>query len=81
MKNWKLYKTFAWFNYIGRVLTIKYLIFFEGKAKGLRGMTVEEKYTFMRDRESNILLRIPSKYLAAHLGITEESLSKIRAAR
>jgi CRP-like cAMP-binding protein len=77
----EVYHTFAWFNYNGRVLTVKYLKFFEEKAKGLRGLTPEKKYAWMLEKEPEILLRIPSRYLAAHLGINETMLSRIRGRR
>ncbi|MDP4150148.1 MAG: cyclic nucleotide-binding domain-containing protein [Bacteroidota bacterium] len=74
----ELYHDFPWFNYIGRVLTIKYLKMFVRQAEGLRGLSAEERYKYMMETQPEIVLRVPTKYMASHLGINEFTLSKIR---
>ncbi len=72
------YDNFIEFNVTGRVLTEKYYKLSEGRASLLRKHTVEEKYQYMMDHESQIIQRVPSKYIASYLGTTEEHLSRIR---
>jgi CRP-like cAMP-binding protein len=43
------------------------------------GRVVTEKYNFIMNHFPQIILRVPSKYIASYLGITEETLSRIRA--
>lgn len=38
----------------------------------------EERYKFLQEREKEMIKLIPQKYIASYLGITRESLSRIR---
>jgi CRP-like cAMP-binding protein len=77
----ELYHTFHWFNYIGRVLTIKYLKLFDQQAKAMRRLDGKQRYQRMRDMQPELLLRVPSKYMASYLGISEVTMSRIRGKR
>lgn len=74
-----LYKRYPEFNVIGRVLTERYYALSEERLYSLRMKSAAERYNFLRDRYGEIVQRIPSKYIASYLGITEETLSRIRA--
>ncbi|MDP4258069.1 MAG: hypothetical protein Q8937_07520 [Bacteroidota bacterium] len=63
------------------MLTIKYLKLFVRQAEGLRGLSAEERYRFMLETQPEIVLRVSSKCMAAHLGINEFTLRKIRGRR
>ncbi len=69
------------FNFIGRILTEKYYQLSEQRLYSLRMQKASEKYNFIMNHFPQIILRVPCKYLASYLGITEETLSRIRAAR
>lgn len=43
--------------------------------------TAEERYLTLLEQAPNIIKRVPLKYIASYLGITQQSLSRIRAAR
>jgi CRP-like cAMP-binding protein len=43
--------------------------------------TAEERYKFLLEESSDILKRVPLKYIASYLGITQVSLSRIRAGK
>lgn len=40
--------------------------------------TAEQRYLEILDKQPHILLRTPAKYIASYLGVTPESLSRIR---
>jgi CRP/FNR family transcriptional regulator, anaerobic regulatory protein len=67
------------FNFIGRVLTEKYYKLSEQRLYSLRMQRSFERYNFIMNHFPQIILRVPSKYIASYLGITEETLSRIRA--
>ena len=74
-----LYNTFPEFNFVGRALTEKYYQLSEQRLYSLRMQRAFEKYNFLMDHFPQIIQRVPSKYIASYLGITEETLSRIRA--
>ncbi len=45
----------------------------------LLGLSAEEHYIKLLTEQPNLLQRIPLKHLASHMGITPQSLSRIRA--
>ena len=67
------------FNFVGRVLTEKYYQLSEQRLYSLRMQKALERYNFILNHFPQIILRVPSKYIASYLGITEETLSRIRA--
>jgi CRP-like cAMP-binding protein len=73
------YSNFSDFNSIGRILTEKYYLLSEQRLYSLRMQRASEKYLFLLNHFPQILLRVPLKYIASYLGITEETLSRIRA--
>ena len=69
------------FNFVGRVLTEKYYKLSEQRLYSLRLQKAVERYNFTCDNFPQIILRVPSKHIASYLGITEETLSRIRASK
>lgn len=51
------------------------------RLEGLQFHTAEERYANLVKDQPNILQRVPLKYIASYLGITQVSLSRIRARR
>jgi CRP/FNR family transcriptional regulator, anaerobic regulatory protein len=76
-----LYNNCLEFNFIGRVLTEKYYKLSEQRLYSLRMQKSNERYDFILNHFPQIILRVPSKYIASYLGISEETLSRIRAAK
>lgn len=74
-----LYKSHLEFNYIGRFLTEQYYIQSESKANALRMLSAKERYHELILKKPQILRRIPLGYIASYLGITQSTLSRIRA--
>lgn len=73
-----IYKNFSEFNFIGRVLTERYYALSEQRLHSLRFKNARKKYMHLLQNHPELILRVPSKYLASYLGINEVTLSKIK---
>ncbi|TWI83252.1 CRP-like cAMP-binding protein [Lacibacter cauensis] len=76
-----IYKTFPEFNTIAATLTTKSYLLSENRAKLIRMKNGTERYYYMLQHHPDLVLRVPAKYLATYLCVTEETLSRIRAKR
>jgi signal-transduction protein with cAMP-binding, CBS, and nucleotidyltransferase domain len=76
-----IYKTFVEFNYIRGVLTEKYYLLSEERNYSMRMQRAHERYNYIKENHAELISRVPSKYLASYLGITEETLSRIRSGK
>lgn len=77
----KLYQIHPEFNFIGRVITEHYYIQSEEKANELRMLPAKERYAKLLKRKPEILCRVPLGILASYLGMTQSTLSRIRAGK
>jgi CRP/FNR family transcriptional regulator, anaerobic regulatory protein len=76
-----IYSNFAEFNYIGRTLVEHYYTISEQRLHSLRMQRAHERYRSLIATNPEMIQRIPSKYLASYLGISEETLSRIRGGK
>ena len=74
-----MYKKFYELNYIARVLTEKYYALSEQRLYSLRMQRARDRYKFLLDNFAELIQRVPSKYLASYLSISEETLSRIKS--
>ena len=74
-----IYRRFPEFNFNGRVLTEKYLKLRAQQLYGLRLRSACERYQWLLDNFPDLILRVPAKYIASYLGITEVTLSNIKS--
>lgn len=51
------------------------------RIEGIQFHTAEERYKALINEAPNVLMRVPLKYVASYLGITQVSLSRIRSHR
>lgn len=77
----ELYQVFPEFNYVGRVLTERYYVLSEQRAYHLRTLSAAERYAQLLRDFPKLVQRVPLKHLASHLGISAETLSRLRAKR
>ena len=73
-----LYVEFPEFNIVARKILQKYYQDAEGRAFIARLTNAENKYRFFITRYGHLTNRIPLKYIASFLGITLETLSRVR---
>ncbi|MDI9365588.1 MAG: Crp/Fnr family transcriptional regulator [Flavobacterium sp.] len=69
------------FNTIGRILTQHYYMLSEDRLLNLRKKEAITRYKHLLQYHPEIILRSPLKYIASYLGITIETLSRLRAKR
>lgn len=73
-----LYEKYPVGNKIGRLLAEQNFIEKELKETRLRNLSPEEHYLYLVSCNSKIIKRIPQYHIASYLGITPETLSRIR---
>lgn len=73
-----LYDKFPEFNIVIRKLMQQYYRDAEGRAVIARLTSAEKKYKYFLTNHSHLANRIPLKYIASFLGITLETLSRVR---
>ncbi len=74
-----LYKQFPETERIGRVITENYYIKLEERILSLQFKTAKERYQKLQNTKSSLLQRASLGQIASYLGITQETLSRIRA--
>lgn len=76
-----LYKDFMEFNVIGRILTEKYYALSEERLYSMRKQTADARFRFLLKNHPEIIQRASLGYIASYLGISLETLSRIRRQR
>jgi CRP-like cAMP-binding protein len=75
----ELYKTFPEYNIVGRKVYEKYYWDAEIRAIIGRISKAEKKYEYFLKMHPFLANRVPLKYIASYLGISLETLSRIRS--
>lgn len=73
-----VYQTFIEFNFVGRILTERYYILSEQRLYSLRMHKATERYKELIENSPEIIKRVPSTYIASYLGISLETLSRVK---
>ena len=74
----ELYKAHLEFNYIARVLTEKYYCQSEQRLYWLRQTRAKDRYRLFLEAHPEFIQRVQSTYIASFLGLTLETLSRIK---
>ena len=74
-----LYEVHPSFNTIGRRLTEIYYMKSEDRLQNIRKKDAFERYKFLITQHPEIIQRVSSRIISSYLGITEETLSRLRA--
>lgn len=73
-----MYQNIVEFNIIGRKMTELYYIRNEAQANALRMLTATERYELLVKTSPQILKRVSLSNISSYLGISAETLSRIR---
>ncbi len=73
-----IYQHFSEFNYVGRELTEHYYLKSERQLYSLQRQTAAQRYQHFLEHYPDLQRRLPNKYIASYLGITLETLSRIK---
>lgn len=74
----ELYDSVPEANYIGRILTEMYLVMYDERVRFLRMMSAQKRNDAFKEMFPDIYDRAPKKYIASFLGLTPETLSRVR---
>jgi len=70
-KSWKWQQT-------GRRIIEQYYVVMEKRSIGLQTLSAKERYDALMKEHPGLLLKVPLHYVASYLGISPETLSRIR---
>lgn len=73
------YRNFPEFNYVGRVLLQKYYQQSEQRLYALRMQRAHERYDHLLKSNASLVLRVPAKFIASYLGLSEAHFSVIKS--
>ena len=76
-----IFREFPEFNFIARILTERYYTLSEQRLYSLRMERAYERYHHLITKHAELVQRVPSTFIASYLGITLETLSRIKHAR
>ncbi|OSY89584.1 hypothetical protein WH52_01160 [Tenacibaculum holothuriorum] len=62
-----------------RTVMEEYAIFLEERLFGLQGLSANERYKYLLQTEPSIFQRVSSTYIASYLGMSRETLSRLRS--
>lgn len=77
----RIYQDFVEFNFIGRILLEKCYL---SKLHWIQAMWMQpaqDRYNWLVEQFPELVQRVPAKYLASYIGITEGMLSNIKGSR
>ena len=77
----KLYDTFPEIERLFRKIFEAAYVDTVNRIEGIQFHSAEERYKALLDEDPNVIQRIPLKYVASYLGITQVSISRIRGQR
>lgn len=74
----ELYNRFPKWERLGRLITEQVYGYMEGRVVDYLSLSPEERYRKMLETDAKLLKNVPLRYIASMLGITPETLSRIR---
>ena len=73
------YREFPEMNFISRVFLEKYYTLSEQRIYSIRMQRASERYQLMLEHHPEIIQRVAAKHIASYLGITMETLSRLKS--
>jgi len=74
-----LYKQYPEFNLIGRKIAENLYILLEQRTNTLHSLNAPERYRILCEQEPYVIERVSLGHIASFLGISQETLSRIRS--
>jgi CRP-like cAMP-binding protein len=74
----QLYQQFPQFNLHGRIITEQYYMLSEQRNFALKKQSAKQRYDLLLKQYPQILQKASLGHIASYLGITQETLSRIR---
>lgn len=74
----RLYSEFHEIERLGRLMISQYYLEQDQGLRSLRFLSARERYQELLDNQPELLQRVPLQYVASYLGMTAETLSRIR---
>jgi len=71
-------RTYIEFNFHGRVLSQKYYAISDDQLYAIKMQRAPERYLHLLETQPELFDRVPAKYIASLLGISEPTLSRVR---
>lgn len=75
----KLFRESHEIETVARKIIERYYVTYVERVHHLKGLAADEKYRFFVNHYGTVMNRIPLKFVADYLGITSETLSRIRS--
>lgn len=75
---YQLLELFPRFEFLARIMMEEELIVYQDIISSFVVLNAEERYTQLLKEKNSLLQRVPQYYLASFLGVTPETLSRIR---
>ncbi len=76
-----LYEKDSIWNKLGRIVTEQYYIEYRERILSLQSMSAAERYDDLLNKHPDILDKVKLGHLSSYLGITQETLSRLRTSR
>lgn len=77
----ELYRRFPEFNIVGRLLSERYYVELEERTLSLQNLSARERYIKLLNEQPHILQKVSLGHIASYLGMSQETLSRIRRNR
>jgi len=74
-----LFREYHEIETLGRLISQRYYIQLEARTYALQFLSAAERYDFLLKNNPQLILRVPLGYLASYIGVSPETLSRIRA--
>ena len=74
-----LYQKEQQFEKLGRIIAEKAYLFTVEKMSSLQTLDLKDRYKRLVDKMPELFQSVPQKYIASYLGVSEQSLSRIKA--
>ena len=74
----ELYQKYHEAAFIGRLITEMYLVMYDERVRSLRMMSAKDRHDAFRENFPVIYEKAPKKHIASFLGLTPETLSRLR---